>query len=413
MKLPVVHRRFIIGGGIAALAFSTVPAVFASEPVHDVTYVEDFDELWRTLGERYCFFAEKHTDWDKVRALYRPRALAVASDAAFADIVRLVLAELYDAHTHLSALANNTPRWPFYDVLAERAGNSARIVAIQDDTAASDAGLIIGDMVSAVDGMPIDQVVRDLTPTCLTRADPAADAYALNVALSGRRGQGRRLTVRSGTAPARELLMPVKKQIEASDVEGRRLADGFGYIVIRSFGDQAVADAFDRALLAVRDAPGLIIDVRNNGGGDTAIAKPIMGRFITKPMPYAMMRRRAGTGLSAVWTETVDPHGPFTYTKPVVVLTSHWSGSMAEGFPMGMRDIGRATIVGTPMMGLGAAVFSIHLDRTGIEAQYSGEPVYDTHDRPRWLMQPDVLVRDGDDILAAGVATLRQLVAST
>ncbi len=86
---------------------------------------------------------------------------------------------------------------------------------------------------------------------------------------------------------------------------------------------------------------------------------------------------------------------------------------MAEGFPMGMRDIGRATTVGTPMMGLGAAVFPIRLDRTGTQAQYSGEPVYDTHDRPRWLMRPDVVVRDGNDILAAGIATLRQLVAST
>ena len=413
MKQPVLNRRLIMGGGIAAFAFSTAPASFAAEPPHDVTYVEDFDELWRTLGERYCFFSEKQTDWSKVRALYRPRALAADSDAAFTDVVRLVLAELYDAHTHLSDPADNTPRWPFYDLLAERAGQSARIAAIQDDTAASDAGLAIGDIVSAIDGMPIEHLIRDLMPKCLTQPDPAADAYVLNVALSGRRGQGRRLTVQSGNAPARELPLPVKKQVEVADVESRRLAGGFGYIVIRSFGDNAVADAFDRALGELRDAPGLVIDVRNNGGGDTAVARPIMGRFITKPMPYAIMRRRAGTGLSAPWTETVDPHGPFTYTKPVVVLTSHWSGSMAEGFPMGMRDIGRATTVGTPMMGLGAAVFPIRLDRTGTQAQYSGEPVYDTHDRPRWLMRPDVVVRDGNDILAAGIATLRQLVAST
>ena len=78
---------------------------------------------------------------------------------------------------------------------------------------------------------------------------------------------------------------------------------------------------------------------------------------------------------------------------------------MAEGFPMGMRGIGRGTIVGTPMMRVGAAVFPLRLDRTGIDLQYSAEPVYDVHDQPRWLLDPDIFVPTGD-ILAAGVRAL-------
>jgi carboxyl-terminal processing protease len=137
-----------------------------------------------------------------------------------------------------------------------------------------------------------------------------------------------------------------------------------------------------------------------------------MGRFITEPKPYARMRRREAAGtspnaLSAAWTESVDPRGPFTYDKPVAVLVDHWSGSMAEGFPMGMRGIGRASIVGTPMMGLGAAVFSLRLDRTGVQAQYSAEPVYDVQGRARWTLRPDVEVKDGGDILAAGISMLK------
>jgi carboxyl-terminal processing protease len=59
------------------------------------------------------------------------------------------------------------------------------------------------------------------------------------------------------------------------------------------------------------------------------------------------------------------------------------------------------------MMGLGAAVFSIRLDRTGVQGQYSGEPVYDVHGKARWTLRPDVEVADGTDILAAGIATLK------
>ena len=64
------------------------------------------------------------------------------------------------------------------------------------------------------------------------------------------------------------------------------------------------------------------------------------------------------------------------------------------------------TIVGTPMMRLGAGVFPLRLDRTGITLQYSAEPVYDVHDRARSLLEPDVLVPPGHDILAAGVLAL-------
>ena len=63
------------------------------------------------------------------------------------------------------------------------------------------------------------------------------------------------------------------------------------------------------------------------------------------------------------------------------------------------------------MMGLGAAVFPIRLDRTGLQAQYSGEPVYDTKDRPRWQLVPDVEVPNGGDILAAGIAQIEKAIS--
>jgi len=399
-------RRAFVKAGLAAAAAPLAARPAAAEPAHDSTYAQDFDELWETLRARYCFFDAKRTDWDRVRATYRAPALAAGSVEAFEAICGRVLGELYDAHTHLSNPPDGTRRWPLYDLLVERAGDDARIVAIQDESSALDAGLAIGDLVLTVDGESIAQLVRDIAPKCLASADPAADAWSLNVAVAGRRGQPRRMTVKSGAAAPRELTLPLKQRPDAPAVESRPLANGLGYIAIHTFGDDRIVAAFESALETLRDTRGLVIDVRRNGGGDTALARPIMGRFITQAKPYANMRRRSALGLGAPWVESVEPRGPFTYVNPVVVLVDHWSASMAEGFPMGMRGLGRATIVGTPMMGLGAAVFAIRLDRTGIQAQYSAEPVYDVHDRPRWTLRPDVLVADGNDILAAGVAAL-------
>ena len=395
-----------------AVAWPVARAARGAEPPHDVSFAEDFDELWTTLAQRYCFLADKATDWRRVYKMYRPIALAASSEAAFAEAVRRVLAELYDAHTHLSDPIDGMPRWPLYDVLAERQDGAIRIAAVQEDSAAANAGLAPGDVILAIGDQPVHQVVSDRSPRCLARPDPAADAYAISVAVAGRRGQARRFSVATPGAAPRVVPLPLLQRPDPPNVEWRRLDGGIGYIAIRSFADMAVATAFDQALAALRESSGLIVDVRGNGGGDTAVAKPIMGRFITAPKPYATMRRREGARLSAPWNEIVEPSGPFTYTRPVVVLANHWSGSMAEGFPMGMRDIGRATIVGTRMMGLGAAVFPLRLDRTGIAAQYSGEPVYDIKGNPRWLMQPDITVPEGGDILVAGIRVLEAAIRS-
>src|SRR5512147_2355199 len=148
--------RRLFCAGAAASAFAT-PA-FAAAPPRDVTLAQDFDELWETLRDRYCFFPDKRTDWTDVRRLYRPQAANAQSGDDFTEIARRVLCELYDAHTHLADAPNGTPRFPLFDLLAERRDGGVRIAAVQDESAAADAGLRIGDTVLSVDGQPIEAI---------------------------------------------------------------------------------------------------------------------------------------------------------------------------------------------------------------------------------------------------------------
>ncbi|MBX3593085.1 S41 family peptidase [Sphingomonas sp.] len=399
----VLTRRAFVGG---AIAMGSAPA-WSREPDRDISFAQDFDEMWGTLASRYCFFGEKRTDWRKVRQIYRPRAIAAPSVDDFATVLNAALAELYDAHTSLRNGPNGIPRVPPFDLIVARDPDGLRVTAVQPDSAATAAGIAIGDVVTGIEGRAVADAVRDAALLCLAGSDPEADRFVINRVIAGRRATPRRLTTRRlGTVD-----LPLRMRDPLPDISHRRLPDGVGYVAIRSFGEEATIVAFDAALDDLRDAPALIIDVRGNGGGDTAVARPIMGRFITAEKPYAFMRRRSGAGLGPRWTESVEPRGPFTYAAPVVVLCDRWSASMAEGFPMGMRGLGRARIVGTPMMGLGAAVFPLRLDRTGLDLQYSAEPVYDVRDQPRWHLRPDVELADGADILAAGIAEARRLIA--
>lgn len=252
MTPPLQFSRRAFGAGV--LAGGVSPAS-ASEPPHDTTLAQDFDELWTTLRDHYCFFSEKRTDWDRVRRLYGPQAIAAPSYEAFQEITRRVLCELYDAHTHLSDPPDGAPRWPLYDVLAERAGGDVRIAAVQEDSSAADAGVRIGDVVVGVDGAPIERVIADLMPRCLTRPDPEADRYAINVAVAGHTAQPRQMRLRGSDGVERDVALPLKRRPDAPDIESRRLDGDLGYIRIRTFANEGAVAAFDPSSRACSRSP--------------------------------------------------------------------------------------------------------------------------------------------------------------
>lgn len=56
-RLPLT-RRAVCGAGIAFVG----TAGWTAEPLRDVAFIDDFDELWLTLRERYSFLPDKSTD---------------------------------------------------------------------------------------------------------------------------------------------------------------------------------------------------------------------------------------------------------------------------------------------------------------------------------------------------------------
>ena len=71
------------------------------------TRAGNFDALWRTLDERYCFFVEKGEayglDWNEVYARYRPAVTEQMNAYQLFDVMGRMLAELRDGHVNLYA----------------------------------------------------------------------------------------------------------------------------------------------------------------------------------------------------------------------------------------------------------------------------------------------------------------------
>jgi|GEM_PF-1104019 len=130
-----------------------------------------------------------------------------------------------------------------------------------------------------------------------------------------------------------------------------RLKGGVGMLVIGSWLQQGFpTKAFQQAIDALNDAPGIIIDVRANQGGAENLAMQIAGRFTDKPVTYAKHRFRLGDGYGSWFERVLKPFGA-TYKGKVVVLQSKWSMSSNEGFLAMARALPNVTTVGVTSRG--------------------------------------------------------------
>jgi len=133
------------------------------------------------------------------------------------------------------------------------------------------------------------------------------------------------------------------------------LADeGIGYLHFGGFDDVAAsAAAVDTILQELAGVRALIVDVRNNTGGDDRVGKAIADRFADRKRLYMITSDRNGPDHGdfaepRYWH--VDP-AERTFTGPIALLTSRFSISAAENFALAMRVLPHVTVVGDTTSG--------------------------------------------------------------
>jgi len=99
--------------------------------------------------------------------------------------------------------------------------------------------------------------------------------------------------------------------------------------------------------LQQQSVDGIIVDLRNNGGGALTEATALSGLFITKG-PVVQVRDSYGRV-----NVNSDTDGISSYDGPLTVLTNRYSASASEIFAAAMQDYGRAIILGEQTFGKG------------------------------------------------------------
>jgi carboxyl-terminal processing protease len=77
-------------------------------PTSNTNHAAIFDDMWREFDLHYSFFELKDLNWDTLRAVYRPGAVAALNDVAFAAQLGAMLRQLKDVHVSLTTTGPGT-----------------------------------------------------------------------------------------------------------------------------------------------------------------------------------------------------------------------------------------------------------------------------------------------------------------
>lgn len=195
------------------------------------------------------------------------------------------------------------------------------------------AGLKAGDVVVSVDGTSIEGLTLEET-VALIRG-PKGTPVVLGVS-------------RAGISRPVEVAI-VRETISVSSVHSHLLPSDFGYIRLSTFGAETAADLRTTiADLRGLGAEGLVLDLRNNGGGLVTSAVSVVSEFVEEG---EVLRWEDANGNETV--EHVDSEGT-AYDLPLVVLVNGFSASASEVVSGALQDHERARIIGTRTFGKGA-----------------------------------------------------------
>jgi carboxyl-terminal processing protease len=336
-KLSYLLAGAVLGGGLVAFATGSLPlgtgsAVAASSDTY--RQLNLFGDVFEKIRTDYV---EKPDDAKLIEAAISGMLSSLDPHSSYMD-----------AKSFKDMQVQTKGEFGGLGIEVTQEDGFVKVVTPIDDTPASRAGLLAGDLIVAIDG----DAVQGLT---------------LNQAVDKMRGPVKSSVVlkinRKGKADSFDVTL-VREVIKISSVKPRTEGD-IGYVRITQFtektydGLKAAIDKFSQEIPADK-LKGYVIDLRNNPGGllDQAIA--VSDAFLERGEIVSTRGRNPDDA-----QRYVARSGDLTNGKPIIVLVNGGSASASEIVAGALQDQKRATIIGTRSFGKGSVQTIIPLGTNG------------------------------------------------
>ncbi len=190
----------------------------------------------------------------------------------------------------------------------------------------------------------------------------------------------------------------------AAGLKYRVLDDNVGYVRCESFDGSFGEGNLDLMFDNLRSCNGLILDLRENGGGQLTDAHKLAARFTNQKTLVGYVCHKTGKGhndFSDLEPEYIEASKGVRWQKQVVVLTNRKVFSAANDFVKCMRQFPNVTIMGDQTGGGSGMPFTLELP-IGWSVRYSAVVFLDADKQhTEFGIQPDIpLAMDEADLLA-------------
>ncbi|HUQ29213.1 MAG TPA: S41 family peptidase [Usitatibacter sp.] len=321
-----------------------------------------FDFVWSTIDQHYYDPTLNGVDWKAVRDRYRPLALGAANDDEFWEVLDRMTGELKDAHTRVESPKNVALRmrdesvtmgFGFFPI-----GGRLVVTGVNTETDAWWAGVRSGMALVGIGAEPAMQAYeRVKAGTRLDSTERSRHSRILRKILTGEPGTTASFTFERSDGTRFDATLR-RSRITTRPAESHRiLPSGYGYLRFTQWTLPVTAEVLE-SIEALKNAPGMVIDLRNNPGGSAHAVNLVLRRFFPNRAELGHVITRTGKPIALFFgvvdiikMRTVVPGDKDAYKGPVVILVNSGSASASELFSSTMQAAGRATLVGQPTCG--------------------------------------------------------------
>jgi carboxyl-terminal processing protease len=424
--------RALLAFALCLLAFASAPAPSFSDTTVS-TETRDgrlavFDDVWQTIGARYYDARLRGLDWAAERDKFRPLAADARTTHEFYTTLRRMLAELHDAHTRVYSPDErfewDRPTFTGVGLSLREIDGQLIVSRVEKKSDAERAGVRAGQLLSKIDGEPVEALLARRADEGVTAStETAARLSTVARLFDGERDTTAALTLVDDEGRARVVRLRRSTHALAPRLEVRRVA-GVAVVHFNLF-TQEIATSLVRALRddkRLSEARGIVVDLRDNGGGEAESMIDAASAFLPTGTPLGAFTDREGRTVALPPTRSsmlFAADAIKSYGGALVVLTGTRTASAAEIFAAALRDAERARVVGERTCGCVLAIRARHPLPDGGLLDVSEMDYRTAHDlrlegvgvAPDEIVSPtrDDITRGRDPALSRAVAVLKSM----
>lgn len=340
--------------------------------------VTGFVHLWSEVRYNFAFFDKfPQLNWDNVLHRYLIEVEKEQTTAEYYRLLQKCLAMLHDGHTSIFSIPQNT--FQFYSPPVRIRLIQGKAIVTDVDFYEENDVLKPGVEVTHIAGKTIhENLEEEVYPYICANTRQDRDNKALGTTcetsfptlLEGEENSIIKLQLEDleDITHSIELIRSRRREElpwhwqKRSVIYYKRLSEDISYVALNTFRLEEVVSKFDKILPKIQLSKGLIIDLRENSGGNSSIAYQIIGRLISEPLQNERWKSPQhipslkSWGEKQKWYEGEHNPPPVPLLKepflgPLVVLIGSITASAAETFLVPLHSSGRAILVGEKTAG--------------------------------------------------------------